>query len=123
MPNYHAMKGNRSQFIPDQIATVIIDQLICGEVEYKNENDRIGVARSIRVEILRAFAEIEADVLEIPEAKVKNYLEIMVVQAREYGAKIVDKLDEISEKRNGKLLNIDFLKRLYETLTFEFATP
>jgi hypothetical protein len=117
------MKGNRSQFIPDKIATVIIDQLICGEVEYKNENDRRGVAASIRVEIQRAFAEIEAQVLEIPSAEVEKYLETMIVKAQEYGGAIVSKLDELSEKRNGKSLNGDFIKRLYETITFEFASP
>jgi hypothetical protein len=117
------MKGNRSQFIPDKIATAVIDQLICGEVEYKNENDRRGVAASIRVEIQRAFAKIESEVLEIPSAEVEKYLDTMIVKAKEYGAAIVAKLDEISDKRNGKTLNGDFIKRLYETITFEFVSP
>jgi hypothetical protein len=117
------MKGNRSQFIPDKIATAVIDQLICGDVTYKNENDRRGVAASIRVEIQRAFAEIESEVLEIPSAEVEKYQDIMIVKAKEYGAAIVAKLDEISEKRNGKSLNGDFIKRLYETITFEFVAP
>ncbi len=101
---------NKSQIITDKIATAIIDQLILGELDYKNENFRKGVVRSIRTMVVMAYVDSSEDIAKIPDSEIGKYIEEMIVKAKAYGRLLVEKIDEVSAKRPMKLVNSNSIK-------------